>query len=519
MLSFQRTRRTREHTGPTPHSVAIVAKMPSKNLPEHLILERRKREDLREEAIQITKYNKMFDLKNDWERVTDRSIQKNTVQRRVKDVLEQDAIKLEERRIRLRQLLADEEDDFIREMEEKQETMAERQEKMRERAKVLKEKREKERQEIVEQKLDQQWRNQCEELRSVLSRRHQDEVCIDRMHQLAVKSDMERMKQEEERMYADLWEKDRLMKAAREEREAQEMIKRNRAMLDVLQTQKAALEAKKQEEKRLVKEEALLLQEERELREMEEQRAIQLKREQQRAHKNALEKSMKLKGRRAAQETQEELALDMKILEQLLEESRNEAHEIAENKKRMREENQRYREYLAQMKEEERIREAEVDRLIDEDVEKMWQKKIAQWRIEREARNKLMQDVMETRKKQLQEKLVILAEQKEELRRDKEQITKAIEEHNRLEDERVARTKAINKKYESDLLGQIGHQKELREQKFDEELREYQDSLKTEAAYQARLKKVLTSPDTHDRIHPSRRPKVASLSVTGTKLQ
>ena len=55
-------------------------------------------------------------------------------------------------------------------------------------------------------------------------------------------------------------------------------------------------------------------------------------------------------------------------------------------------------------KEEEARREAEVDRLIDEDVEKMWQKKIAQWRIEREARNRLMQDVMETRKRQLQEK-------------------------------------------------------------------------------------------------------------------
>jgi len=37
--------------------------MPSAKLPEHLILERRRRDDLREEAIQISKYNKMFDLK------------------------------------------------------------------------------------------------------------------------------------------------------------------------------------------------------------------------------------------------------------------------------------------------------------------------------------------------------------------------------------------------------------------------------------------------------------------------
>ena len=34
------------------------------------------------------------------------------------------------------------------------------------------------------------------------------------MHQLAIKADLERRKQEEERMYAELWEKDRLAKAA-----------------------------------------------------------------------------------------------------------------------------------------------------------------------------------------------------------------------------------------------------------------------------------------------------------------
>lgn len=61
-----------------------------------------------------------------------------------------------------------------------------------------------------------------------MSRRHQDEVCVDRMHQIAVKADLERMRQEEEWMYANLWEKDRLMKAAREEKETQEQIKRNR---------------------------------------------------------------------------------------------------------------------------------------------------------------------------------------------------------------------------------------------------------------------------------------------------
>ena len=61
-----------------------------------------------------------------------------------------------------------------------------------------------------------------------MSRRHQDEVCVDRMHQLALKAEQERRRQEEERLYAGLWEHDRLAKAAREELETQQQIERNR---------------------------------------------------------------------------------------------------------------------------------------------------------------------------------------------------------------------------------------------------------------------------------------------------
>jgi len=59
---------------------------------------------------------------------------------------------------RLREMLRQEEEQYMLEVEDKQETMLERQAKMRERAKFLKEKREKERLEFVEQKLDERWR-------------------------------------------------------------------------------------------------------------------------------------------------------------------------------------------------------------------------------------------------------------------------------------------------------------------------------------------------------------------------
>ena len=60
---------------------------------------------------------------------------------------------------RLRSLLKSEEEGYVAEMAQSQETLLERQAKMRERAKFLRDKREAERVAIVEKKLDQRWRH------------------------------------------------------------------------------------------------------------------------------------------------------------------------------------------------------------------------------------------------------------------------------------------------------------------------------------------------------------------------
>ena len=70
----------------------------------------------------------------------------------------------------------------------------------------------------------------------------------------------------------------------------------------------------------------------------------------------------------------------------------------------LREEMNLYRQYLAdQVKEEERV-ERELDALINSEVAKQWAKRAEQWKREREARAKLMQEVIESRKQQIQEK-------------------------------------------------------------------------------------------------------------------
>lgn len=54
------------------------------------------------------------------------------------------------------------------------------------------------------------------------------------------------------------------------------------------------------------------------------------------------------------------------------------------------------------------MKEKELERLVNEEVEKMWQKRLHQWQLERQARKKLLQDVMAGRAVQIRERCKFL---------------------------------------------------------------------------------------------------------------
>lgn len=513
MMLSQRSRplRCREVTGPTPHSVAVKAKFPTSRPMDYITLERRKRDDLREQMLAFTKENNYKGLKSKWELLTDHKILHNTVQRKVNETMEDYQRQIEERRDRLKTLLETEELKYIQEMESMEETTLERQAKMRERARSLRKKRETERLALVAEKRDQQFREQCEELRALKSRMHQNQVCTERMAQLALKEELEKQRKEEENLFAELWENDRLAKVENEERKTQRQIDLNRVMLDVLQAQRAATEAQKMEEKRLKEEEAHLLAEQRKLMKMEDERALREKQQKQSQVRNMLDHSIRLKMKRLARDQQEELALDMKIMEQIMQDSHDDTEEKRQRKMELQKEQQIYRQYLAQQLEEEKRQEREMDKLIETELEKSWAKRAEQLRLEKEARNRLMKDVMATRRLQIQEKLERNAREQEELAQDKELLEKAMAEHKELEMERNTRKVKTAQHYQQQLLSQVAYQQQLREVEKDEERREYESGLQVEKSYQQKLQDILSRPYVHqEHIHPLRRTRLSS---------
>ncbi len=67
-------------------------------------------------------------------------------------------------------------------------------------------------------------------------------------------------------------------------------------------------------------------------------------------------------------------------------------------------EDRRYREYLQQAKAAEAAREKELDRLLDEEVNRQWQKRLEQWAREKEARQEMMRQCIEERKEQVRQR-------------------------------------------------------------------------------------------------------------------
>ncbi|KAM9329687.1 cilia- and flagella-associated protein 53 [Gastrophryne carolinensis] len=513
MLLSHRTRpqRCREVTGPTPHSVAVKAKFPSSRPHDYITLERRRKDELREDMVAFTKENHFKNMKSKWERITDHKLLHNMVVTKVNETMKGYQRQIEERRDRLKALLESEELKYIQEMESMEETTLERQAKMRERARSLREKREKERLALVEEKREQQFREQCEELRALRSRVHQNEVCTERRAQLALKEELERQRKEEENLFAELWERDRLAKVENEEKKTQRQMELNRETLDVLQAQRAASEAQRQEEKRLKDEEARLLAEQRQLMKMEDERALQEKQRKQSQVRSMLDHSIRLKMKRLNREQQEELALDMKIMEQILQDTHDDTEEKRHKKLELQKEQQIYRQYLAEQLDEEKRQEREMDKLIEAELEKSWAKRAEQLRLEKEARNRLMRDVLDTRRLQIKEKLERNAREQEELAQDKELLEKAVEEHKELEMARTNRKLKTAQQYQQHLVSQVMYQQQIREVQREEERREYQAGLQAEQSYQRKLQDILSRPYVlQEHIHPLRRSRISS---------
>ncbi|XP_065788766.1 methyl-CpG-binding domain protein 1 isoform X7 [Muntiacus reevesi] len=496
----------REVKGPTPKVVIVRAKPPKVQGAEHH-LERIQQSHQKHHAILAS--IKSFErdrLKTEWDQHNDCKFVDSLVKARVKDAMQGFIINTEERRNKLRELLASEETEYFTEMQLKEETIEEKKDRMRDKIRLLREKKEKERQDFVAEKLDQQFRERCQELRSELFCIHQKTVCEERKAQIAFNEELKRQKVVEEQMFSKLWEEDRLAKErreAKEERRQKELMENTRLGLNA---QVTSIQAQRQAAQRLKEEEARLVENENAQVKLENEQDKLKKQKTKQETRAALQKALQEKMERMQQEYREEQDLNMKLMQNALQNLQDETDKKKQKKEDMRREQKIYYQYLAQRREEEKAQEKELDRMLEKEKEKKFAEKDKELRLEKEARKQLLNEVMCTRKLQVQEKLQRKAKEQEERTMEQERINEGLKELNCEERENFTRRCSLAQEYRKQLQMQICSQQQAREAEREEERREFEAGIAAEKNFQDKIQEILSTHRMVPRnIHPMRR--------------
>ncbi|KAJ3330918.1 Cilia- and flagella-associated protein 53 [Blyttiomyces sp. JEL0837] len=421
--------------------------------------------------LERTQYYAQTALQSTFEETSTVAIKRNHLFRKLEEFKLEEDVKLDSRRERLRRLLQSDEEKFGKELLLQEETRETRLSQMRARMEELKSRREAERKQVVETKLLQRWRNECDELRLIESKVLEQEVASARADQLAELDKKRAQDLEEKKYYDELWEQDRLRKIQKEEADKLKHKEMNAAMVAMLEGQLEMLRRQAAEEERLKKEEATLMLQEMEMRRLEDERNKARKLAEQRIIRLELDKFNKLRIEQRAREVQESLEMDMKIVNEFFKQDQAEAENKSRRRAELRREMQLYREHLLEQQRIEKQREKEIEAMQKEEEDKLWRKRAEKWQREQKARDRLMQEVLSGRKDQLKYSIEQNRLRQEQTRLEREQVLKQLEAAQRVEAAEKARRDLLAHAYRESLAAQMEQTEERkREEKHRNEL-------------------------------------------------
>lgn len=432
---------------------------------DYLITNRRKNEDARNTMLETTAYYAKTGLQSQFEETTNLAIRRKKLQARLEELKNKETLKLEERQNRLKELFKNDNDKFRQELMAKESTTDSRVDAMKARVAELKAKREAGRQKIVEEKLLQQWRQQCDELRQANSMILDKEVALSRSSQLLEKEAQKAAAAKERQYYDILWEQDRQKKIQREEQDRLHRYELNQNMIKTLGEQLAMLKAQAAEEKLLKQEEANMMAETFRYLEEEEERERIAQYEGQRQTMLELDLTNADIREKRQKEADEAFALDLNIINECLKQDELERKAKSAEREALKKEMQAYRDHLLAQKEIEKEREKEIEAKYKVEDEKLWTKRSERWKKEQKARDTLMREVLNQRQEQVKYRLEQNRLAQENIRLEKEKVEADIKLMISEDEKAWEIHQNAAKRYCDDLFAQIQN---ARQRKIDE---------------------------------------------------
>lgn len=336
-----------------------------------------------------------------WEQKTDGAIRRSQREQGIQKLRGQSQAALAERRVRLAELLKGEAAQYREELKSVGMTIEERKKQLSERAQALYERREAERQKFVDECYRRQRRAACDDVRSRDSQAVQELVEKERKVQMAMKDELDKMREEQEHRFVEDWKRN-LEQADKDENSKVSGIKsRAYEVKQVLDEQVASLNRRREacRQKKMTEDKEELDELARAV-EAENTRALKL-REEAAARGATVQKFNKERLALAAKAAEEERKHDLTLLNYALKKEKLANERDQDKLAGEKEMAQRYKSYLDGFQKQQEVDDARINaqRLAIEN--RIWEKKDEEQRNQTETRAYLMSQVHAGRQLQL----------------------------------------------------------------------------------------------------------------------
>lgn len=457
----------------------------SKNV-ENKAIERRRNEEDRlrhfQSAVEADRSN--FQIAT-WENQTAQMMKAQTVQRVAKNIEDGENEKLRQRRQRLALLLSSDDEVYRTELAGLHETSKQKAQRMVHYARQLKQAREDKRQKFAQEMYNRQWREGCDDLRMIDSERFGQQCNEEIQQQRLEKLRMREQSIHEQKKYDELWEIERQKKIQREEEETRYRQAFNYETKVALQQQMSEAQAQRmadaEEQERLRAAFAKQMEDDAEVARQKQAELAEQKRRHMAKITEFNDKTLAAKAetqRRQEEQDARDLAMQLAAMQA-------ESEEKAANKAKMREDALNYQSYLRQRKEEERVMDIELERLVKDEMDRANSKRDMQWMRERLAREQLLKDVYEGRAIQVIQKEKERFHEEHQLDRERQAIEKEIIKAKELQEQEDREEKVKELRRATDLEKQIQANQNAKKIAEAQVLSQMESSLEAERQYRA----------------------------------
>ncbi|XP_050408126.1 trichoplein keratin filament-binding protein [Patella vulgata] len=464
-----------------------------KNIYEKAILQRRNHEeDFRQKwtdtADYFSKNNVNASKQETW--TSDRSFQNSMEAYKSNVEKETKSLNLRRRRLLLADLLEKETKVYKAELQGLSVGNFTRLEDMKDKVGGLKSAREEKRKQVAEEKLYEFWKQNNPDLRKVESDLLKEHVIDQWSDQISEHEQQLLSARKEKEEYEKMMERKRQEAMEEERKKEMKHLQDQKNLQKVLKDQIVELKQREAETEQLKKDQENLELEQWNLEKLEESRRLKEEHRKKQDFGRVLLRQHKTQLMRRSRVIQDELEQDRKLLEDLIEQEKEEELLKTSRHEKARADAQWMKQVIDDQIRVEKRREAELDMLYQEEAARVWQKREAEWEREKQARERLMGEVLAVRQDQILDKLEALRKQQEESIEQRELLVREIELANQLtrrEEEAAVDLKNILKldlreqateRREQELLSQKEQEIELQREK--EEEKNYEDILREE---------------------------------------